>query len=290
MKPLHLKVPAYDKFSVDVRKESVKYFANPWHFHEELELTFIIKSEGTKFIGDHNSEFKPGEIILLGSLLPHYWRNNSAYYQSVENNCAEAIIIRFNRDFAGQEFLKIPPMKPVLDLIQSATRGIFITGETNLSLQKKMMDFLTMNESQKIVGLTDILLTIAAKKQYSFLSSIGYAHQYKSNDIEKIDAVYDYVLDNYMNELSVKDIAAKCNMNTAAFCRYFKKKTGKTFIDFMNDIRLGNAARLLLKGDLNISEIAFASGFNNPSYFNRMFKRMTGLTPKHYQMEYTNPN
>ena len=290
MKPLRLKVPADHEFYIDVRRESVKYFANPWHFHEELELTFIIKSEGTKFIGDHISEFKPGEIILLGSRLPHYWRNNSSYYQSSENSGAEAIIIRFNRDFAGNEFLKIPPMKPVLDLIQSATRGILITGQTNVSLQKKMVDFLTMNESQKIVGLTDILLTIAAQKQYSFLCSIGYAHQYKSNDIEKIDAVYDYVLDNYMNDLSVKDIAARCNMNTAAFCRYFKKKTGKTFKDFMNDIRLGNAARLLLKGDLNISEIAFASGFNNPSYFNRLFKRKTSLTPKHYQMKYINPN
>lgn len=290
MKPLRLKVPADHEFYIDVRRESVKYFANPWHFHEELELTFIIKSEGTKFIGDHISEFKPGEIILLGSRLPHYWRNNSTYYQSSENSGAEAIIIRFNRDFAGNEFLKIPPMKPVLDLIQSATRGIFINGQTNISLQKKMVDFLTMNESQKIVGLTDILLTIAAQKQYSFLCSIGYAHQYKSNDIEKIDAVYDYVLDNYMNDLSVKDIAARCNMNTAAFCRYFKKKTGKTFKDFMNDIRLGNAARLLLKGDLNISEIAFASGFNNPSYFNRLFKRKTSLTPKHYQMKYINPN
>lgn len=290
MKPLRLKVPADHEFYIDVRRESVKYFANPWHFHEELELTFIIKSEGTKFIGDHISEFKPGEIILLGSRLPHYWRNNSSYYQSSENSGAEAIIIRFNRDFAGNEFLKIPPMKPVLDLIQSATRGIFINGQTNISLQKKMVDFLTMNESQKIVGLTDILLTIAAQKQYSFLCSIGYAHQYKSNDIEKIDAVYDYVLDNYMNDLSVKDIAARCNMNTAAFCRYFKKKTGKTFKDFMNDIRLGNAARLLLKGDLNISEIAFSSGFNNPSYFNRLFKRKTSLTPKHYQMKYINPN
>lgn len=290
MKPLRLKVPADHEFYIDVRRESVKYFANPWHFHEELELTFIIKSEGTKFIGDHISEFKPGEIILLGSRLPHYWRNNSSYYQSSENSGAEAIIIRFNRDFAGNEFLKIPPMKPVLDLIQSATRGILITGQTNVSLQKKMVDFLTMNESQKIVGLTDILLTIAAQKQYSFLCSIGYAHQYKSNDIEKIDAVYDYVLDNYMNDLSVKDIAARCNMNTAAFCRYFKKKTGKTFKDFMNDIRLGNAARLLLKGDLNISEIAFSSGFNNPSYFNRLFKRKTSLTPKHYQMKYINPN
>lgn len=290
MKPLHLKVPTYSKFHIDTRKEAVKYFSNPWHFHEELELTFIIKSEGTKFIGDHISEFKPGEIILLGSRLPHYWRNNSDYYQNIESSGAEAIIIRFNKDFAGSEFLKIPPMEPVLSLIQDATRGIFITGQTNTVLQKKMADFLTMDESQKIVGLTDILLTIAAQKQYSFLCSIGYAHQYKSNDIEKIDAVYDYVLDNYMNELSVKDIAAKCNMNTAAFCRYFKKKTGKTFKDFMNDIRLGNASKLLLKGDLTISEVAFASGFNNPSYFNRMFKRMTGITPKKYQLQYKNLN
>jgi AraC-like DNA-binding protein len=290
MKALRLKVPAHSKFHIDVRKEAVNYFSNPWHFHDELELTFIIKSEGTKFIGDHISEFEPGEIILLGSRLPHYWRNNNSYYQGLESDGAEAIIIRFNQDFAGSEFLKIPPMQPVLDLIQDATRGIFITGQTNVELQKKMFDFLTMNESQKIIGLTDILLTIAAQNQYSFLSSIGYAHQYKSNDIEKIDAVYDYVLDNYMNDLSVKDIADRCNMNNAAFCRYFKRKTGKTFIDFMNDIRLGNASKLLLKGDLTISEIAFSSGFNNPSYFNRLFKRMNGLTPKHYQLKYINPN
>lgn len=181
-------------------------------------------------------------------------------------------------------------MKPVFDLLQDARRGIFITGQTNNMLQKKMMAFLTMNESQKIIGLTDILLTIAEQKEFSYLCSIGYAHQYKSNDIEKIDAVYDYVLDNYMNELSVKAIAARCNMNTAAFCRYFKKKTGKTFKDFMNEIRLGNASKLLLKGDFTIFEVAFASGFNNPSYFNRLFKRMTGLTPKEYQKEYINPN
>ena len=143
-------------------------------------------------------------------------------------------------------------MKPVLDLLQDARRGIYITGQTNNTLQKKMMAFLTMNESQKIIGLTDILLTIAEQKEFSYLCSIGYAHQYKSNDIEKIDAVYDYVLDNYMNDLSVKAIAARCNMNTAAFCRYFKKKTGKTFKDFMNEIRLGNASKLLLKGDFTI--------------------------------------
>ncbi|MET3114551.1 AraC-like DNA-binding protein [Pedobacter sp. CG_S7] len=290
MKPLHLKVPGYSKFHIDVRKEVVSCFSNPWHFHEELELTYIIQSEGTKFIGDHISEFKSGEIVLLGSRLPHYWRNNSSHYQNSLENSAEAIIIRFSEGFAGEEFLKIPPMKPVLDLIQDARRGIFITGQTSAILQKKMLAFLTMNESQKIIGLTDILLTIAEQKEFSFLCSIGYAHHYKSNDIEKIDAVYDYVLDNFMNDLSVKAIAARCNMNTAAFCRYFKKKTGKTFKDFMNEIRLGNASKLLLKGDFTIFEVAFASGFNNPSYFNRLFKRMTGLTPKQYQKEYINPN
>ena len=272
MRPLHLKVPVYSKFHIDARNEEGKCFSNPWHFHDELELTFIIKSNGTKFIGDHISNFEPGEIILLGSRLPHYWRNSSAYYQNLEHHTAEAIIIRFNQDFAGSEFLKIPPMKPILDLLQDAKRGIFITGETNKVLQNKMTAFLIMNESQKIIGLIDILLTIASQKEYNFLCSIGYAHQYKSTDIDKIDVIYDYVLENYMNELSVKDIATRCNMNTAAFCRYFKKKTGKTFKDFMNEIRLGNASRLLIKGDLTIAEIAFNSGFNNPSYFNRLFK------------------
>ena len=289
MKPIHLKVPAYSKYHIDVRREQVNYFSNPWHFHDELELTFVIKSEGTKFIGDHISGFKPGEIILLGSCLPHYWHNDSTYYENSDVKGAEAIIIRFNQDYAGNDFLKIPPMKPVLDLINNAKRGIKIRTE-DLDLQQKLIDFLKLNESQKIIGLTDILLSIATDKQYDYLCSIGYAHQFKSNDIEKIDKVYDYVLTNFKEDISVTDIALKCNMNTAAFCRYFKKKTGKTFKDFMNEIRLGNAAGLLLKGDLSIAEVAFESGFNNPSYFNRLFKRMNSTTPKVYQSQFINHN
>lgn len=289
MKPLHLKVPAYSKFYIDARREQVGYFANPWHFHDELEITFVIRSEGTKFIGDHISEFKPGEIILLGSRLPHYWRNHNSYYQNTAENGAEAIIIRFNQDYAGSEFLGIPPMKPVFDLLNNAKRGIYIGGQQE-ELQQKLIRFLTLEEGQKTIALTDILLSIATNTPYDYLCSIGYAHQYKSNDIEKIDTVYNYVLNNFKSDLSLKDIAQKCNMNTAAFCRYFKKKTGKTFKDFMNEIRLGNAAKLLLKGDLTIAEVAFESGFNNPSYFNRLFKRMKGTTPKAYQLQYLNTN
>jgi AraC-like DNA-binding protein len=287
MKPIHLKVPAYSKFYIDARREQVNFFGNPWHFHDELEITFVIKSEGTKFIGDHISEFKPGEIILLGSRLPHYWHNHSHYYQNIEEKGAEAIIIRFNQDYAGSDFLKIPPMKPVLDLLNNAKRGIVIRSE-QLDLPQKLIEFINLNEAQKILGLTQILLSIATEKQYDYLCSIGYAHQYKTNDLEKIDKVYNYVLNNFKENISVTDIAFKCNMNTAAFCRYFKKKTGKTFKDFMNEIRLGNAAGLLLKGDLSIAEVAFKSGFNNPSYFNRLFKRMNGITPKAYQLQYIN--
>lgn len=285
MKALHLKVPAYSQFYIDARREQVSYFANPWHFHDELEITFVLKSEGTKFIGDHISEFKPGEIILLGSRLPHYWRNHNSYDEQPLTAAAEAIIIRFNQDYAGTEFLKIPPMKPVFDLLNNARRGIQIR-KPHRDLQQKLTGFLTLDESQKTIALTDILLSIATQKSYDYLCSIGYAHQYKSNDIEKIDAVYNYVLNNFKADLSLDDIALRCNMNTAAFCRYFKRKTGKTFVDFMNEIRLGNAAKLLLKGDLTIAQVAFESGFNNPSYFNRLFKRMKGLTPTHYQSQY----
>lgn len=286
MKALHLKVPAYSKYYIDARRECARYFANPWHFHDELELTYIIKSDGTKFIGDHISEFKPGEIILLGSRLPHYWRNHDHYYQSIDDEGVEAIVIRFNFNYAGNDFLKIPPMRKVLDLLNDAKRGIILNEENNTELHQKLVGFLLLNESEKIVSLTSILLSIADQKKYSYLCSIGYAHQYKSNDIEKIDTVYNYVLNNFRAQLSVVDIAEKCNMNTAAFCRYFKKKTGKTFKDFMNEIRLGNATSLLLKDDLTIAQIAFESGFNNPSYFNRLFKRMTGKTPKAYRLQY----
>jgi AraC-like DNA-binding protein len=285
MKPMHLKVPAYSKFYIDARREKVSHFANPWHFHDELELTFIVKSEGTKFIGDHISEFNPGEIVLLGSRLPHYWRNHPNDEHTGKELGAEAIIIRFNQEYAGAEFLKIPAMKPIFDLLNNAKRGIYIQQGAQ-DLQQKLAHFLTLGEGQRIIALTEILFSIATSIPYDYLCSIGYAHQYKSNDIEKIDTVYNYVLNHFKTDLSVQDIAAKCNMNTAAFCRYFKKKTGKTFKDFMNEIRLGNAAKLLLKGDFTVAEVAFESGFNNPSYFNRLFKRTKGITPTSYRQQY----
>ncbi len=184
MKPVHLKVPAFSTFYIDARREQGSCFANPWHFHEELELTYVIKSEGTKFIGDHISEFKPGEIVLLGSRLPHYWRNHSNYYQAPVANGAEAIIIRFNRDFAGKEFLTIPPMKPIFDLLNTAKRGISIC-EQHADLQQQLNDFLTFGEAQRIIALTEILLTIATQKPYQYLCSIGYAHHYKSYCIDR---------------------------------------------------------------------------------------------------------
>ncbi|RZK41796.1 MAG: AraC family transcriptional regulator [Pedobacter sp.] len=289
MKPMHLKVPAYSKFYIDARREEVNYFANPWHFHDELELTFILKSEGTKFIGDHISEFKPGEIVLLGSRLPHYWRNHPSYYKSIDLKGSEAIIIRFNQEYAGAEFFKIPAMKPVFDLLNDAKRGIYIKHQHE-DLQQKLIDFLALGEAQRIIALTEILWSIATERSFEYLCSIGYAHQYKGNDIEKIDAVYNYVLNHFKTDISVQAIAANCNMNTTAFCRYFKKKTGKTFKDFMNEIRLGNATKLLLKGDLTVAEVAFESGFNNPSYFNRLFKQFKGITPTTYRQQYLNSN
>lgn len=289
MKPIHLKVPSFSTSYIDARREQVTYFTNPWHFHDELEITFILKSEGTKFVGDHISEFKPGEIILLGSRLPHYWRNDSSYYQNSDQKGAEAIIIRFNQDYAGSEFFKLPPLQSVFDLLNDAKRGILIR-EPNTDLQQKLINFLTLNDGQKIIALTEILFSITTLKSYTYLCSIGYAHQFKGNDIEKIDTVYKYVLNNFKSDLSLNDIAKKCNMNTAAFCRYFKKKTSKTFKDFMNEIRLGHAAGLLLKGDYTIAEVAFESGFNTPSYFNRMFKRNKGITPTAYRLQYLNSN
>ncbi|RZM28925.1 MAG: AraC family transcriptional regulator [Pedobacter sp.] len=289
MKPLRLKVPAYSKSYIDVRREQAPYFANPWHFHEELEITFLLKSEGTKFIGDHISSFKAGEITLLGANLPHYWRNNEDYYSASSANAAEAIIIRFNQEYAGSEFLKIPVFKPLFDLLNDSKRGIYISNRDK-QLERKLQKFPGLDQAERIISLTEILLEIATRAPYQYLCSVGYAHQYKSSDIDKIDQVYKYVLNNFKSELSLSEIAQSCSMNTSAFCRYFKKKTGKTFNDFTNEIRLGHAAGLLLKGDMTASEIAFDSGFNTPSYFNRLFKRNKGMTPMAYRAQYLQLN
>lgn len=283
MKPVYLKVATSPETSVDIRHDELPYFKNPWHFHPELELTLILKGTGSRFVGDNISPFVENELTLIGPNLPHLWRNDPAFYQKNGNLLAEAVVVRFSRDFAGKDFFSMPAMTTIVELLERSKRGMAITGITRSEVTRKMLDITGQQGARQVITLIEILDILADSNEYSFLSSMGFARQFNTSDSKRIDSIYNYILTHFRNPIHLEDVAEAANMNASAFCRYFKTKTGKTLVHFINEVRVGYACKLLLQGKYSLSEICYEVGFQSQSYFAKQFRIVTGQTPLQYR-------
>ena len=272
--------------SFTIRHAVVPYMYDVWHYHEELELNLVLKGSGTRFIGDSVENFENDDLVLVGSNLPHVWKNSSSHYDLSPGVEAEAILIQFLPMFLGTDFLNLPEMAPVMKVLESAKRGLLISGETRKTVGEKMKKMLKSNETEKLILLLDILRIIAFSTEVKELVSQGFLTFYKSANVDKINKVYNYIIANLTGKISLEEASGLVNMNVSAFCRYFKATTKKTFIDFVNEIRIGYACKLLIENKHNVTETCFKSGFNNLSYFNRQFKSAMGVTPKDYRKSY----
>lgn len=286
MKPIFLKVVNPPETSIDIRHEVAPYFRNPWHFHPELELTLILESTGTQFIGNSISAFYKNELTLTGPNLPHYWRNDPIYYQKGHNLKAEAVIVRFPEHFLGKDFFQLPEMNHINNLFKISRRGLKIFGGTKEQTAEKMCAMMQMNGTERIITLLQILNSLANSSEHEVLSSIGFVQKYGKSDTEKINDVYTYVLENFMHPIQLNVVASVASMNPTAFCRYFKAKTSKTFTQFLHEIRIGHACKLLIDGKFNVSQVCYECGFQNQSYFIKQFKRINHQTPLQYQSQH----
>ncbi len=285
MLPRYLKVIPPENSSIHVRDEDCNYFDNPWHFHPELEINYILKSTGTRFVGDNTGHFTPGDLILLGPNLPHYWKNDIAYYDSKNQNASRAIVIRFHRDFLGREQNQIPEMESMKHLFDNARRGIQFLGNTQRI--KRTIRYMAKAEGlERIILFLKALDLMAKHQEITYLSSEGFMSSVRPSHEKRMNDVYDYITNNFMHEISLKNIAEKAHMNPSSFSRYFKQSTGKTLTTFIHDIRIGYACKLLIQGDLNIAQIVFESGFRNQAYFNKVFLDKKKVTPWEYRKKY----
>lgn len=285
MKPILRKVDTGNN-SFSIREDVFPYLYNHWHFHPEIELTFIRKGTGMRLVGDSIEQFTDGDLVLIGENLPHLWRNDAVYFEGREELFAEALAMHFRNDFWGEAFLQLPEMIPVKDLLEKAKLGIKIGGETKGLIIPKMEEALQARGPERIALLLHILNTLAASKDCTSLSSEGFSKSYSLTNTDKINVVYNYTFTHFQRELSIKEVAGAVNLSPHSFCRYFKTRTLKTYWQFLLEVRIGYACKLLIENKLSVSSIAFECGFNNLSNFNRHFKSITGKTPLLYVKEY----
>ena len=288
MLPLLLKknTKSFDH-SFEMRRVIVPHTYEIWHHHLELEFFHILTGKGTRYIGDSIEAFSDGDMVLVGSQLAHVWRSDEAYYLEGSTEKVELILTHFQEDFAGKDFLHLPEMKHVKEMLIRAKQGIQIVGKTRDIISERLKNCVTLPPDERLIELLKILSLLGKSKEVRLLSSIGFVASYKPNNSERIDKVYDYLFNHFASDLSLEQVANIANMNPSAFCRYFKSSTFKSFTQVLNDVRIGNACRLLQQQHHSVSDSGYLSGFNNISYFIKTFKKNKGVTPLEFQRKHT---
>jgi len=278
-KPLLQKLPLTFGSSFLIDRFESPYFDTPWHYHEEIEIVLCDGGFGKKFVGNHVSDYAEGDLAILGSNLPHWYRADDACYQHQK---PASIVIHFLNDCFGKDFFEAEEMTEIKYFLKTANLGIEFYGQTRTKIQEKIQCLLQADKVARMLGLIEILHLMSVTKEYRFLSENAIVGVSKK-DSERMNEVFNYVLKNFKNDINLSEIANKTRFSEAAFCRYFKLRTQKTFVEFVNEIRIEYACKLLAENDLNILEICYESGFKNLSNFNRQFRRYTKNNPKTYR-------
>ncbi len=259
-------------------------FDAPFHFHPEIELTHILKGRGKRMVGRQVSDFEEGDMVLLGSNLPHTWTSEEV---PGDDLAAEQVVIQFRKEFLGSSFWEIPEMAAVNALLERAKYGIKITGKTCEQVSNLMNQNPVPSHSRKLMHLFDILLLIAECTNCEAIDSDFMEFPPTTQDTERFRMVYAYLAENYRSEVSLETIASVANLSPTSFCRFFKKIARQTFVDALTKFRVNHAANLLVSTDKSVAEICYESGFNNISYFNKSFKSSLGFSPLAYRKQNT---
>ena len=283
MKPHFHRVPIKSQNSFSIRHEKESAFGTVWHYHPELELHYLVKGKGVRFIGDDISNFSDVELILLGENLPHTWRGEDA---STSQAAVEVIVLHFLPDCLGADLLQLPEAYLIPKLYEKARKGLVIKGKAKEEIIPLLYAATDAQNLDRLILLLTILKILAETEEVSSIASANAF--YKSNDSEtlRLNTIYAFTLSNYKKEISLKDVSSVANLSVTSFCRYFKLMTNKTYNDFLTEIRISHACRLLVDDRLATEVICFECGFNNVSNFYRHFKKVTDMTPLEYKRKY----
>ncbi len=271
---------AEDSFLVFDRNKSE--FDFPVHFHPECEINLIVNGKGVKrVVGDHVDEIEDLELVMIGPNLHHGWLTHNC-----KNKNIHEITIQFHEDLFDDKLLSRTIMKPIKDMLDRSVHGILFSKKTTSDIYGRISEVSRLGGMDYFLELISILYDLANSRNQKLLSTYTVERESFENS-DKIKRVYEYVQDNYDKKITLAEVSELVNMSQVSFNRFIKKRTGKTFVDYVNDVRVGFAAIRLIEKDTNISEIAFDCGFNNIANFNRIFKKVKKCTPSQYKNEFS---
>ncbi|TAH02887.1 MAG: AraC family transcriptional regulator [Sphingobacteriales bacterium] len=261
-------------------------FDFPLHYHEELELNFIMNAKGVKrVIGDHIGEIEDLELVLVGSNLPHVWQTHKCQSKEIKE-----ITIQFHKDLLDDKMLRRNQLSFIRSMFERASKGILFSRQTTEQITPRLITLTQKQGFDSVLELFSILHDLSVSRNMHTLSDASFSNVTLSYNSRRIDKAFEYMNLNYHKSVTLNEVAKLVNMGTVSFSRFFKARTGITFIDSLLELRLGHASRLLIDTTQSVAEVAYNCGFNNISNFNRLFKKKKGCTPKEFRDNYNYGN
>jgi AraC-like DNA-binding protein len=253
-----------------------------WHYHPEIEIIYFISGKTTGVIGDGFQLFDEGDLVILGANFPHVLQENIEYTREYPDDRPFGLIIQFTEDFLGDAFLNKPEMSKVSFMLKKANRGIQFKRSAVEKVSSTLVTMHELSESRKLIALLDVLVTLSESEDFQFMTTKDYSYDH-TLDEDRMHLINQYVYEHFKEKITIREIAEIANMTETSFCRYFKSRTLKSFTQFLNEIRMAYACRLLNNSHYTVTEVCFQSGFNSLSYFTRQFTEMIKMSPRKYQ-------
>lgn len=286
MKPLYQDLPFPIDSHIHYYIEDLPHFIVPWHYHPAIEIMYITRGIGTRFVGDCIEQYEEGDVCMIGPNLPHEWRNDDAYFDKESGLRATCICLFFKREIFDPNFIRLPEMNNIRDLIERSRRGLKFTGKSKLEITRFIRSSVNDVGVRKVTNLLTLLELMATSTEYKLLASVGFTNSVNSEDFERFNKVYKFLVKNFATSIRLEEVSTLVGLTPTAFCRYFKERTKKTFVEYLNEMRIGYSKKLLLENKMKISTISGEVGFPNLSNFISQFKKVTGMSPSQFQKQF----
>jgi AraC-like DNA-binding protein len=276
------KIHVPNRHSFIARKLELGDHTSKIHSHKNFELNYVISGSGRRIVGNHITSFEDGDLVLLGPDLPHSWE----ILKTRKNTTPACIVIHFYENIINTDFFNIPELEEVEVLLKQAGTGISFNGNYAQKLKSNLERLVTLKGLEGYIELLKIFNLLLKAKDREYLSeNVGNMPAF-SKDLDRLNRVYEYVFLNIGEGIRLEEAAALLHMAPGSFCRYFKKKTNRSFIQYVKSVRIGLAAKMLTETDKSVTQICYDSGYNNLANFNHYFKRIMKKTPSEYRNEF----
>ncbi|WP_153800980.1 AraC family transcriptional regulator [Foetidibacter luteolus] len=288
MKVLQFTIPVAKEHSIVVQEEKLPHFYNHLHRHNEAQITWIIKGDGTLIAGNYMQPFKTGDIYILGPNQSHILKSDPSYFDKRRKKSVEALTVFFNPDGWFMPLLELPEMKALKRFVLSMSSGYKIPKEYADDVAKAMLKVRDSKNGLRVAAFIELMQLFAGIKALAPLANASTEKEITDTEGLRMNDIYQYTMEHYTENISLKKIASIAHLTPHAFCRYFKKHTRKTYVTFLNEIRVSEACKIMLNGNFeNIASVAYDTGFSNAVTFNRVFRKVLRKSPREYLREYT---